>query len=401
MTEVQYVLTQKFSRRGLGYLWSKRSELDPGQVAIIDSIWKNKKKGSLEGLQTITYKLSNKKPGKLGYGRFYGSKGSLETLEKECRGTLCKDYYYDIDIVNCHPVLLVQYAKETYNKELPELTYYVNHRDAVLKLISENREEAKEEFIRLLYGGRNKFPSTEKLAKEIRAFSVFLANQPEHTELYEECKKNDNIYGSLLSYVLQTEEVKCMLAMKKYLEKQKIVVGVLCYDGLMIEKSENYKLDDAIIVGLEDAIKKETKYEVKVVEKPMVSFDLPNEEEELVPGVTKKAYEEMKAKFEENHFYYYPMDTCAEITKNGIVFYNTLHAKTKFNKEYIFMRSERFGDYVEFFPLWLKDQSRRFVRSISYLDSEDLEVYTQPIDFEYNIHRRLRIKECWNCLMNS
>jgi hypothetical protein len=88
------ITQQLFSRRGIGYLYDHRNELDPGQVSIINSLWNNRKKGTLECQQTITYKLALTKAGKLGWGRYYGSKGGLETVEKECRGTLCGEYYY-------------------------------------------------------------------------------------------------------------------------------------------------------------------------------------------------------------------------------------------------------------------------------------------------------------------
>ena len=103
--------TQLFSRRGIGYLWDNRSQLDPGQVSIINSLYNNRKKGTIECQHTVTYKLSKSSAGKLGWGRLYGTRGSLETLEKECRGTICSEFYHDIDIVNCHPVLLSQFAK--------------------------------------------------------------------------------------------------------------------------------------------------------------------------------------------------------------------------------------------------------------------------------------------------
>jgi len=64
-TAVEYETTQKFSRRGLGFLWGKRTELDPGQVAILQSLYNNRKKGSLTGIQKITYKLSKSKAGRL------------------------------------------------------------------------------------------------------------------------------------------------------------------------------------------------------------------------------------------------------------------------------------------------------------------------------------------------
>jgi hypothetical protein len=172
-TALKYETTQMFSRRGLGFLWAKREELDPGQVSILQTLYNNRKKGSITGYQDVTYKLSKSNAGKLGYGRLYGQKGSLETLEKEIRGTLCKDYYYDLDFVNCHPVLLIQLAKNMYNKNLPEVETYVKDRDAYLARIGPNRDDSKSEIFRIFYGGRNTFPFLEPLAREVREYEIF------------------------------------------------------------------------------------------------------------------------------------------------------------------------------------------------------------------------------------
>lgn len=377
----QIVCNQLFSRRGLGFLWSKRTEIDPGQEKIINSLYNNRKKGQIEGQQTITYKLSNKKAGKLGYGRFYGTIGSLETLEKECRGTLCKEYYIDIDIVNAHPVLLSQFAKQKYNKDLPETDYYVDNRDEVLNKISENRDEAKQEVIRILYGGRNKYPITSKLSEEVKKFSKFLSTQDEYEELFKICKDEDNIYGTFMAFILQTEERKVMLSMREYLQSEGWSVDVLAYDGVMIRKREGKNVD---FDALQEYIFNKTTYQVKALEKEMIGYDVPNTDEEIVKGVSKSDYTKMKEEFEKNHFYYYPNNTYCEISEQADRFYSEEHSLKHFRNTYNFKISEKFNDYVEFFPLWLKDTSKRTIREISFIQSEDKEIFYKPLEFKYN-----------------
>jgi hypothetical protein len=52
----------------------------------------------------VTYKLTS-----CGYGRVYAMKPlSLGSLRKEVRHTLAIDIYVDIDIENCHPMILCQ-----------------------------------------------------------------------------------------------------------------------------------------------------------------------------------------------------------------------------------------------------------------------------------------------------
>jgi hypothetical protein len=374
------VCNQLFSRRGLGYLWSVRLKIDPAQEKIINSLYNNRKKGSLDGQQTITYKLSNKKAGKLGWGRYYGSIGSLETLEKECRGTLCKEYYHDIDVVNCHPVLLVQYAKLQYNKDLPETEYYIENRDEVLGKISDNRDEAKQEVIRVFYGGRNRHPILSKLSDELKRFSKFLSTQSDLQELFKICQDEDNIYGSFLSFILQTEERKVMLGMKEHLESVGWSVDVLAYDGIMIRRNPKLTLD---LNALENFIFEKTNYKVKTLEKELIGFDVPDSDEEIVKGVSKIAYLKMKEEFEKNTFYYYPNNTYCEISEYEDRFYTEDHAIKYFRNKYHFKSSDKFNDYTEFFPLWLKDTTKRCIREITFenKDTSDPEVYYKNLVF--------------------
>jgi hypothetical protein len=374
--------TQLFSRRGIGYLWDHRNDLDPGQVSIINSMYNNRKKGTVECQQTITYRLSSKKAGKLGWGRYYGSKGSLETVEKECRGTLCNDYYYDLDIVNCHYVLLEQFARNKYQKDLPELSRYVSNREQFLRELGGNRDEAKEALIKILYGGSCKNEFLMPLAAETRSFSKSLSREKEYEELFNACKHEDNVFGTFLSFILQTEERKCMLAMKASLEAIGWKVDVLAYDGVMIRKNEKLELSVAI-KACEDGIKEATGYCVSVINKEMISFQLPEITEQIVSNVSRGSYEEMKARFEETHFYHIPSGTIAEVHNAKILFMTLDHARSYLLCDWYFKVSDKFSDIVPFFDLWMKDPKKRKIYSIDMKPSDDSSVYSPPLTFAY------------------
>lgn len=374
----EMTMTQLYSRAGMGFLWNKRNELDPGQVSIINSMYVNKKKGDAQCQQTITYRLARSKAGQLGYGRYYGTKGSLETLEREVRGTLCRDYYHDVDIVNCHPVLLSQFARNRFQRDLPENDTYVANRDRVLAAISDNRDEAKQEVIRVLYGGINRHAATAALSAEIRAFSKFLATQDEFAELFKAVKHEDNIYGTFLSYILQTEERRCMMAMKDSLEAAGWAVDVLAYDGLMIRKQQGGDLT-AALRGCEAAVAAATGYTISVVSKDFSYWEVPTHDEEIEKGVSRSAYEAMRADFERTHFYYIPAGQIVEVTPNGeLVFMKTDHAHNYLGSKFYFKHSDKFADYTPFLPIWTKDPSRRCIMKIDMRPSDDPTVFVLP-----------------------
>lgn len=371
---------QIFNRRSIGYLWDKKEQLDPGQVSIINSIYNNKKKGSVVAKQTVTYKLSSKTAGKLGYGRLYGTKGSFETLEKECRGTICKDYYHDIDIVNCHPVLLLQFAKNKYSADLPEVDKYVMNRDQYLKnVMIENdcsRDDAKAAIISILYGGScNQKSFLWELSEEVRGFSKKLFQRDEYADLAKACKSEKNMYGSFLSFVLQTEERQCMLAMKEYLEQQGWSVDVLCYDGVMIRKREGVVCD---LIATQQAVEIATGYKIALVTKEFLSFEMPSISEEVVKGVSLEMYKEMKREFEETNFYYGPANEMIEVKGKELMRMGMEHAREYYSRKWRFEHSQKFEDFTTFFDIWRKDKTARVIKKIDMRESNDPEVFVMP-----------------------
>ena len=380
----EIITTQIYSRSGIGFLWNKRNELDQGQVAIINSIYNNRKKGALQPTQTITYRLARTKAGQLGYGRYYGTKGSLETLEREVRGTLCREYYHDIDIVNAHPVILSQFAHMR-GHDLPANENYVANRDQVLASINPNRDEAKQEVIRVLYGGVNRYPATAALSKEIRAFSKSLSADPNYKALWDSVQSEDNKYGTFLSYILQTEERRCMLAMKESLEANGWSVDVLAYDGVMVRKrGADDPLLGAAITAATAAIKDATGYDVQLICKDFSYYEVPTHDEEMEKGVLKSAYEAMRADFERTHFYHIPSNQIAEVCPNGeIMFMKTDHAHAYLSSKFFFRHSDKFQDYTPFLPLWVKDTARRCVRVLDFAPSDNPEVFQLPLNFAY------------------
>jgi hypothetical protein len=110
---------QSISRKALKNLHRVRKNFEKETADSLQSLHTKLRGNALRYENEISYTLCKSIPGKLGYGRYIGARGSLETLERGIRGSLCSMYYEDIDIVNCHPVLIVQMAKRYYNFNMP------------------------------------------------------------------------------------------------------------------------------------------------------------------------------------------------------------------------------------------------------------------------------------------
>jgi hypothetical protein len=380
---------QKFSRRAMGYLWENRSEFDPVTVGLLDSLYKNRKKGELFCIQPITYKRKAH-----GYGRYYGNKSSLEFLQNECRATLCRDYYHDIDIVNAQPVLLAQLG-EKIGYDLPRLDFYVEHREAVLADVMDNlsisRDDAKTEVLKVCYGG--KCEALCELYDELRGFCKKLMNHSTQMAglwaiAEKKAKAEDKSkYGCFLSLVAQTLECWCMLAMKEAFESRGWSVDVLVFDGIMVAKREGQTITPELFQAVQQHIADVTGYKVSVLEKPMVGFTMPpvDDRTEVVPGVKMDEYNEMKTLFERNHFYHSATNQFVEVNEEtgDLLMMDTAHA-SEYLRSWIFKTSNNNLKNTQFFPIWRDDCTRRVIHRIDMKPSTDPCVYSPPTRFAFN-----------------
>ena len=88
-------------------------------------------------------------------GRLYPKRGamSLQSLKKDVRKALTYDTYTDIDMVNAHPTILSPlFAK--LKIPCPLMDTYVSEREKILTETGLSRNDAKQAFISLMYGGK-------------------------------------------------------------------------------------------------------------------------------------------------------------------------------------------------------------------------------------------------------
>ncbi|NBW79655.1 MAG: hypothetical protein EBZ69_05420 [Alphaproteobacteria bacterium] len=278
MSGLTITTSQKFNRRALATLLANRHKLPRDEENLLQALKNDRARGrGIDGEQDIVYKLARGRIGELGYGRLYGTKTSFEKLQSECRGSLCSDYYHDIDIVNAQCVLLAQIAERD-GIDMPALDYYNENREEFLKKLGGDRESAKKAVLAVINGERPSIDLLEPISQEARSYSKLQSKNTLHAALFQACKSKDNIYGSFLSYILQTEERRCMLAMKSAFEEMGWKVDVLVYDGIMIRKRAGMEVTNEMLAAVEAAVKKATGYLIQIKEKPLVGFSFTDDD---------------------------------------------------------------------------------------------------------------------------
>ena len=360
---------QLFDRTALCDLLAHRDKLPSGSDKQLLSLKNNMVRGTLQGKQTMIYKMSRKRAGQLGYGRLYGSVSSLEFFQSEVRSTLCASNYIDLDIANAHPTMLYQFAKTYWDTDMPTLHYNITNRDAFLREISENREDAKAEVIRVLFGGIPHCGEKHPLAmlyQEVRELTRKIIVSGTFDDLWESVRSEDNKYGSFLSQILQTIERSVMLTMKSAVESRGWSVDVLAYDGFMIRKRDDAVVTQQVIEDIQSEIETQTGLAVSLKIKPMTPFNLQQEAE----SGANEEYEMMKQEFETDHFYFKPTNTVVEVSPKGLFHYKLDHAQTAFNT-LLLSKRDADGHKLRFFKRWINDESRRIITDLVYKYTKD------------------------------
>lgn len=210
-------------------------------------------------------------------GRVYtkNNKISLGTLYRRVRHTLSKDYYVDVDIINCQPTILYGVLSNN-NIESKYLDYYINNRDQIFNNIMINysckKDTAKEVIIALINGGSKKsWIETNNLKNKnlkidnyldnlsnelIKARNIIIKNNIDIIEKIKDYKmKNNKEYKgdyTFMSYFLGEYEKRIIEAVIHYLKEEKGRIDknnvfVYCQDGIMILKDAYHEEDFKII----------------------------------------------------------------------------------------------------------------------------------------------------------
>jgi hypothetical protein len=220
-------------------------------------------------------------------GRKY-AKGSLslQNFKKSIRETLVHDTHTDIDIVNCHIVLLSQYCDKN-GLKCACLDDYVDNRNVRLQDIihsfKTSRKIAKELILVMMYGGnvndyccKNGFDVTVPMPEWVGKLEQELILLTDRISAIESTimadvkrlkkKEYQNKKASCLSYVLQVIEDDLIMSCATKLKQLGYEVDTLCFDGLLVNKND---VSTDVLEELSAYCFETTGYKVEFSFKPM------------------------------------------------------------------------------------------------------------------------------------
>lgn len=200
--------------------------------------------------------------------RQYAKPSGLQGLKKDLRKYIADDLYYDFDISNCHPNILRYIMKLNNVKIHKYLDEYCNDRD----LFVEKYKMPKEDFLKFINNSECKAKELEIFHKSIYTTLLnTLKEQYKHT--YKSIKKDWNKDGSFLNHIFCKYERKILDNIVSFSKNEfKITPNVLCFDGVMIEKTQFADIDiNEYLAKLNEHLNKVMDYPFKVISKPMTT----------------------------------------------------------------------------------------------------------------------------------
>ena len=262
-------------------------------------------KGTKWGTRIDTYTQSKKNP-----RRMTTTKTSLQGIPRVIRHTITRNNMYDIDIVNCHPMILEGWCLQKgilcdllkdYNKNRP--LYFKQ----IQTLLGWTKDQTKTFVLKFLNGGGQGAGAKEVLDKlsSLPWFHPFI-NQlntirtrvcdlyPELREMAKKSKEDRdgwNIEGTTLSYLLCNLENQCLQQLVQYCQLHGVKISSLIFDGLMVYKNSVKDLDQ-LCQQLQEILRKTTGWELEVTHKELnEGIDIPEDykTKEELSNITKEA----------------------------------------------------------------------------------------------------------------
>jgi len=211
-------------------------------------------------------------------GRLQSKGWSCQGMNKILRHTIAGEFNYDIDIDNCHPVILNWYAK-IWNLETPAFKNYVDNREELLTRYMDfynvDRDTAKTNILSMInnacYTGCTEASPVYQLWNEIKLLQNKVSDV--RKDLYKKAQEKDvrNAKGVCMSLFLQSIENKIFQCMVFYCNDNNIEITAGCFDGFMatIESVDEYGGLDKLLPELENYVNTNLEINIKLSSKPM------------------------------------------------------------------------------------------------------------------------------------
>ena len=181
--------------------------------------------------------------------RYYAIGSALTYLKKEVRNSIMPKNIKDIDMIYCHPVILLNLCQKNKVK-CNLLKNYVENRDLILDSFGDNKKEVKELFLTVLNGGFKKIYSQDfEVNNYLKLFENEIIKIQNYFYLRDKrfFEKGFNFMGKNLSRIILGKEIEILQTMIDYFVSKRVNILTLEYDRLKIYSDDKSKHFSKII----------------------------------------------------------------------------------------------------------------------------------------------------------
>lgn len=232
---------------------------------------------------TVSYKYSK---GMENRGRKFSDGASLQTISRVIRHTVAKDIYWDLDIVNAHPCILLKYCEDG-NLKCDAIKDYIENRPKHINDLVEkyniDSDGAKKIYLSLINGASRyeKYPEKSIFLFEMEMKNILchFVKTEEGSVFYKKAydKKRSksgggvlyNVVGSAINLYFCKIENLLLESLCRHLVEMKYRIGTYCFDGVLVYQDTRSELNDEVLSELERFISQDTGYNISLKKKEM------------------------------------------------------------------------------------------------------------------------------------
>lgn len=318
-------------------------------------------------------------------GRIYEkSKVGLQAMYRDVRAFLASGLYHDVDIVNAHMSMVAQLCEHWGMKpnQYENILRYVENRDEVLAALSSNRDAAKTEICRIMYGGiADEFDlelsgtaldikMLHDMSDELNHVRAIAYTKFPQLQKYDKVKTSRKQPVSLFAHLLHGLEAKVILCADRFFTSIGRRMDCLIHDGGLVRKLDGEtELPAEVLQGLREYVREHTGFNLQWICKPM-KHELKLREADSIPE--HETYEAVKARFEKNTFMCSSRVYEVSDDREDIVL-KASEAAVQLGNIWFKELDKKTGQVVErkFWPRWSEDTTRRSYKRMEFLPKMD------------------------------
>lgn len=172
-------------------------------------------------------------------GRLFGN-NSIQNVPCEYRTFITDGLVCDIDVKNCHPIILEQLCEE-HDFHCPNLKDYIANRAKHLQAISNydsiNLVQAKKKVLVSVNDSkkmRTNCPFLKAFDEEVKGLQKKFLDCLDYEYIKDYARNEGNFNGSFLNHLLCINEEKILASLRECCELNDIKIHSLFFDGLMV-----------------------------------------------------------------------------------------------------------------------------------------------------------------------